>query len=141
MTYVEGPNVWVCANLVVCNRPATANGPRTDVTDTTTFTWDATTGNLLQVVRPADAAGVHPQIDFAYSSFGPGISLPVSRTEKITSATSVVTTFDYDTANHFQMKWSIVDPGPPGLSLKTCYAFDSDGNLSAVTDPRASTCP
>lgn len=141
MTYVEGPTVWACSNLVVCNKPATADGPRTDVTDVTNFSWNTTTGLLTQVLKPADGAGVRPQIDFTYTQFGSAIWLPTSRTEKISGTTgdTIITNFEYGTTAPYLMMDSIVDPS--GLALKTCYAYDPAGNINAVTSPLATSCP
>jgi len=47
--------------------------------------------------------------------------------------------FDYDTTNHLALKTTTTDPG--GLSLRTCFKFDSIGNLVSTSDPRAATCP
>lgn len=140
--YVEGPTVVSCVNFLTCNKPASEDGPRTDVVDVTNYSWSATTGDLIQILKPADAAGVRPQLDYGYTSYTTGgttMSFLTSKTEKIDSANSVTTSFEYDPANRYLLRSSTVDPG--GLNLRTCYLRDSIGNLLSVSDPRTAVCP
>jgi len=135
-TFNEGPTVLTCANLVICNKPASETDARTN---TTNYTWNTTTGQLTQILKPAvwsaaDAANIRPQIDATYTTIA-GLSLLTSKTEKISGAQNVVTAFEYDSANGYELKSVIVDNG--GLALRTCLKYDSSGNLISKTDPNA----
>ncbi len=125
---------YTCVNPRTCNRMLSSIDPRGGVTN---YTWDATYGDLQQILRPADSAGVRPQVDFAYSLFGSSGSqfrLPTSRTEKVTASQSVMTSYTFDTANKYVMQAMTVDP--TGLNLTTSYAFDTAGNVTAIDGPR-----
>ena len=135
-TYGEAAAVFACVDPVNCNHPLAEDGPRTDVTDVTNFTW-APTGLLTQILKPADLAGERPQIDFAYSSVSVGGStvwLPASRTEKINATTNVVTEYGWNAANKYVLQTETVDAA--GLNLIKGYTFDALGNLTAVDGPR-----
>lgn len=137
-TYVEGPTVVTCSNPVVCNSPASEDGPRTDVTDVTNYSWNTTTGLPTQILRPADSAGVRPQIDYSYSSYtanGSTFSLPTSKVEKISSSISVTTAYAWNSSNKYVLQTATVDSG--GLALATGFTFDTVGNLTAVDGPRS----
>lgn len=138
VSYGEGALVWTCANARTCNRPVSSDGPRTDVVDVTTYSWNATTGSLVQVLKPADGSGIRPQTDYDYTVLG-GVLLMTSRTEKIEGAISTTTTFEYDAGAQYRLKASTVDSG--GLNLRTCYQYDPVGNITGVSDPRTAACP
>ena len=143
--YYEAGTVSVCVNPITCNAPA--NDTEATNADgrvrTTNYSWNGTTGQLSQILKPVDAAGVRPQTDFAYTGFtgtdGASISLLTLKTVKVSGTASEKTAFDYDTTNHLSLKTSTADPG--GLGLRTCFKFDTVGNLPSTTDARATTCP
>jgi hypothetical protein len=129
-----------CSNITICNKPLTEVSAKSE---TTTYSWDPSTGNLLQVKGPADGSGLQPQTDLGYGSFT-GVdtstfTLLTSKTEKIDASRNVVTSFAYDANNKYVLKTSTVDPG--GLNLCTRFAFDAVGNLIGSTEPRAGSCP
>jgi YD repeat-containing protein len=139
-SYGEGISVAVCANPVICNAPVTDTDALLRVTN---YTWNATTGQITQILKPADGAGLRPQTDFGYTAIaatdGGSISLLNSKTVKTSATASTVTAFAYDPSNHLSLKTATVDPS--GLNLRTCFKFDAVGNLVSTTDPRGATCP
>ena len=139
--YVEGETVtaWNCANAKLCNKVLDETDVRGGVTN---YAWDTATGLLTQVKAPAPVAGgVRPQVDLAYTTYGSGgaLSLLSTKTEKVSDSQNLVTTYSYDSANHYVLKTSTVDPS--GQNLRVCYQFDAAGNLIGQTDPRAGACP
>ncbi|ATQ42925.1 RHS repeat domain-containing protein [Caulobacter mirabilis] len=138
VSYGEGPLVWTCVNPKTCNRPTASDGPRTDVVDVTSYSWNGATGSLTQVLKPADYDGARPQTDYGYTVLG-GVSLMTSMTEKIDSSSSTTTTYEYDAGAQYRLKASTTDSG--GLNLRTCYQYDAVGNITGVSDPRTATCP
>jgi YD repeat-containing protein len=141
-TYNEGPTVLVCANIVICNSPASDTDALSHVSN---YSWNAATGQLTQILKPADSAGVRPQTDFAYSLYGPAGSqfyLLSQVTDKVSASQSVITSLLYDAASRYVPKSETVDPGSsPHLNLTTCFKFDAVGNLISSSDPRTGTCP
>jgi hypothetical protein len=144
-TYVDGPTVLAtqCANRKTCNRPlfvVDARGNRTD------YAWSGTHGDLTQVLGPADGAGLRPQTDYGYvpqlGTDSQTFYVLTSKTEKIDASSSVVTTYGYETsANRFALKEQVQDSG--GYNLRSCFKFDSVGNLISQTQPKAAlgSCP
>lgn len=141
-SYVEGPTVFACAHPANCNRPVTTTSGNGNVTQNI---WDQTTGQLKQTVRGLssgltcqiqDANGVTacPEVDYAYQTFAGSVSLPISKTEKISSMSSVLTSFTYDSTNKYVPKTIKVDDG--GLNLTTTLTFDQFGNLTQLDAPR-----
>lgn len=141
-TYVEGPTVFPCVNSVVCDKLAS----ETDALNkTTNYSWNATTGDLTQVLKPAilsanDSSNIRPQTDASYTTLN-GISFLTSKTDKIDGTHSTTTTYGYDMANHYVLQTVVVDSG--GLNLRTCLKYDALGNLIYKTDPKAglAVCP
>lgn len=141
-TYVEAPTVFPCVNNVVCDKLAS----ETDALNkTTNYTWNATTGDLTQVLKPAifsanDSSNIRPQTDASYTTLN-GMSFLTGKTDKIDGTHSTTTTYGYDTANHYVLQTVVVDSG--GLSLRTCLKYDALGNLIYKTDPKAglAVCP
>jgi YD repeat-containing protein len=135
-TYVEGPLVWSCANLVVCNKPLTETDARSFGT---TYSWDTTTGQMTKVVKPLGA-----QTDLVYDAYagtdGGTLRLLGRKTEKVSASQNIVTAYAYDAANRYVLKSATVDPGGAASST-TCLQFDAVGNLIGTTDPRAAACP
>jgi YD repeat-containing protein len=137
-SYVTGPTVLDCGSLAaaaICNKVASTTNPRNKVTE---YTWNSGTGTLARVLSPADVDNRQPQVDFSYITLN-GLEFLNQKIEKIDGSSSVTTTYEYDAANHYVVKASTVDPG--GLNIRGCYKFDVLGNLTSVTDARASTCP
>lgn len=141
-TYLEGPTIGMCANAIICDKPASETDGRGNITN---YSWDTATGNLNQVLKPAvlsatDNTSLRPQTDFAYTSFG-GVYLLTGKTDKIDSTRSTTTAYEYDTSNHDVLKSVVVDPG--GLNLRTCVKYDVVGNLISKTDAKSglTVCP
>lgn len=135
-SYVEGPTAFPCANAVVCDKPASETDA---LNNTTNYTWDATTGNLTQVLKPAvlsanDNTNIRPETDASYTTYN-GISFLTGKTDKIDNTHSTTTTYGYDSSNHYALQSVVVDSG--GLSLRTCLKYDTLGNLIYKTDPKA----
>ncbi|HEX7760107.1 MAG TPA: hypothetical protein VF459_11425 [Caulobacteraceae bacterium] len=138
-TYGEAPTVWSCVNIVICNKPASGTDARGAVT---TYSWDSTSGELTQILKPFDTSGLRPETDLTYAQFGSGGSLfwlLTQKTDKITSSSSVITAYAYNAANKYVLSTQTVDTG--GLALRTCFKFDAAGHLASTSDPRATICP
>jgi len=140
--YMEASNVISCANAVTCNDASSMTDANNN---TTNYQWDASSGNLTQILKPAvlsaaDNSNIRPQIDLGYSTLN-GISFLSSKTEKIDGSHSTTTTYGYNANNHYVLQTVIQDSG--GLKLQTCLKFDNVGNLIGKTDPNAAltTCP
>lgn len=143
-----------CANPKTCNKPdyvIDANGNRTD------YTYSADHGGVLTETGPA-VNGVRPQKRFTYAQryawirnswggYSPAAS-PVwllvreasCRTQASCSGGSdeVVTTYDYGPdsgPNTLLLRGKVADAA--GLSLRTCYGYDANGNKISETSPRA----
>jgi len=145
-TFVEAGAA--CSNFRTCSKPAfdiDANGHRSN------YEWSPVHGGLLSETNGLDAAGVCiivggcPLTTYGYSAFpgadGSSFHLLTSKTVKIDSATSTVTTFGYDPANHYALREVVADSG--GANLRTCFKFDSAGNLISKTEPNGALtfCP
>ncbi len=135
-SYAEGPTVFACSNAATCNRPVTEDGPRTDVTDITNYTWSSTYGDLTQVLHPADSAGLRPQIDFGYGLFGTGnqFRLPTSRTERVSVSQNLITAYGYNASNRFVLQSVTIDPA--GLAIATNLTYNSIGDVTSINGPR-----
>ena len=132
-TYVQNDDNLVCANNVTCNKPATETDGRGNVTN---YAWNATTGDLTQVLKPADVTAKRPQTDLAYTTLN-GITFLTSKTDYISNAATlktVATTYGYDSTNHYVLKTETTDPS--GLNLTTTLGFDAIGNLTSLDGPR-----
>jgi len=138
-TYFTSPTTWSCPSneLRRCNLPVSVDGPRTDVTDVTTNTYDQVTGQLLTQTGPAVAGG-SPVTTLGYQVYAGttgNISLLASKLDKISATTDVLTSTNYETlANKLVLKSVTVDPA--GLNLVTLFGHDAAGNISSVTNPR-----
>jgi hypothetical protein len=145
---------------IYCTKPLTTTDGRSN---TTTYTYDSSHGGVLTETDPADANGVQRVKRYAYVqryawlSNGSGgyvqAATPVwlLSTEKScnTSATSggacvagsgdeVTTTYDYGPdsgPNTLWLRGKVVTAG--GVSLRTCYGYDTQGNKISETSPRA----
>ena len=138
-TYFTGPTVAVCpaAETKRCNKVASVDGPRVDVTDVTSYTYSQSTGQRLTETRPAVTGGT-PLMTLVYQSIAGTsgtISLLSTKTERITSSVNVATAYGYETlANRLALKSVTEDSG--GLNLITQIEYNTVGNVSTITDPR-----
>ncbi|HWU79104.1 MAG TPA: hypothetical protein VN158_03455, partial [Caulobacter sp.] len=140
LEYMEDVNVWACGNLVTCNRPRKQVDPGSFATD---YRWNTATGLPTQILQPADVENNRPQVDFSYADYagagGGTLKLLSEKIEKVSAQASIKTTYAYDPLNKFVLRSATTDPN--GKAITTCFRFDAVGNLTGVTDPRASTCP
>ena len=132
-SYTEGVTVAICATPATCNKPVTQTNALGAVTN---IAWDATTGQLTQIKLPADNAGQRPQTDYAYTSFGTGFHLLTSKTEKIDAGDSLQTSFAWNASNDYVPQSTTVDSTLFGLNLTTTFAYDAQGDMTEVVDPR-----
>jgi len=139
-TYEEGPGVFICTNLTICNRPLKDEDARGFYTN---YTWNTATGLLTKIVSGLNSTGhcqltgttVCPETDLGYTLLA-GVRLLTSKTRKISSAASTETDFGYDNTNKYVLKTATVDAGTGGLGLATGFVFDAVGNLIEVDTPR-----
>jgi len=95
--------------------------------NTTTYTYDTPTGNLLTIERPVISA-VTPTITHTYNARG--------QMETRTDETGIVTKWVYDTDTESLLS-VINDFGTsPKLNLTSSFEYDAVGNIVTVTDPR-----
>lgn len=132
-SYKEGPSVLTCVNVITCDKLGSETDAMGSVTN---YSWNATTGLLTQVLAPADRFGVRPQTDLAYTTCS-GVNFLTGKTEKMSSTTSVLTTYAYNSSNHCTLQQVVTDSG--GLNLTTGVAFDAIGNLISVDGPLPGT--
>lgn len=143
MTYVVGPAVATCpAPEATCNKSLTERNGRLLVTD---YAWNSD-GTLQSVTRPADPAGVRPQVAVTYATGlngtdGTALKLLTGKTEKISSTVSTITTYTLSAANKYTVTAATVDSGTGKLNLRTCTRFDAAGNLISLSDTRQGICP
>lgn len=155
-SYGEGSGVWICKYPASCNKPFSSidglgnvkinNVPVDPLPHTTYYSWDNDTGLLKEVKRPADNNNLNPVVDLYYSTFSNTVDkvtysfqMLTSKVEAIDAVRSITTNYSYDSGNKFTLSSSTVDS--TGLALRTCYKFDTYGNLQSISDPRAVTCP
>jgi YD repeat-containing protein len=154
-----------CVSPKTCSKPTTVTDANGNVTS---YTYDAAHGGVLTETRPA-AGGVNPVIRHAYAqrhawimASGGGyvqVGSPVwlvtedricQTSETVSGACSagasdeVVTTYDYGPdsgPNNLLLRGKVVTSG--GVSLRTCYGYDVQGNKISETSPRAglTSCP
>jgi len=152
------------AALRTCERPTSvtdALGRRTD------YSYAPEHGGILTETQPA-VNGVRPQKRYAYEqrtawiangaggyvAAGPPVWLlvrtslcktgPASGGGCAIAGDEVATLYDYGPdsgPNNLLPRGTLVDPG--GLNLRTCYAYDAQGNKLSETRPRAglASCP
>jgi hypothetical protein len=152
-------------NPKTCNKPTAVVDGRGLETD---YTYDSNHGGVLTETLPAAGSGptgsVRPQKRYSYAQFyayvknsagnlvqaASPVWLPTQISECRTLAScaggsdEVLTTYEYAPAaavNRLLVRGKVVTSG--GVSLRTCYAYDSLGNQTSVTAPRAalSACP
>ncbi len=95
--------------------------------NTTTCTYDGSTGNLLTIERPI-VGGSTPTITMTWNARGQMLT----RTDE----TGIVTKMTYDASTE-KLTSVIVDfnAGSGHLNLTTSFGYDSVGNLTSITDP------
>jgi YD repeat-containing protein len=165
--YPEPDVLFDCAATPrkICNKPMWRkdyNGNQTD------YTYDPAHGGVLTETDPAPVpGGIRPQVRYDYAArrawvLGGGgyvpeavsIYLPVRKSFCAKGAASgsgcalagdeVVTTYDYGPdsgPNNLNLRGETVTAD--GISRRTCYAYDAQGNRISTTTPRAGlgTCP
>jgi hypothetical protein len=145
----DGPTTYLCANPITCNKTTSQTDALGLVTN---YSWDGVTGNLTQVLKPADPSGQHPETDLVYTPLtgssacsngatANGVAMLCQKTEKISSSASLLTTYTYNASNKYVLAMATVDPN--GLNLRTCFKFDTYGRLISTSDPRLAptACP
>lgn len=105
------------------NKVATAQDGRGN---TTTYTWNATTGTLTKVERPV-IGGFTPTTSFTYNARGQVITT--------TDPTGIVSQINYH-ATYERVESVVADYGVGRLNLTASFGYDSLGNVTSVTDPR-----
>jgi hypothetical protein len=149
-----------------CDKPTAIIDPNGNETD---YTYDPAHGGILTETGPA-VNGIRPQTRYSYvqrqawvRSAGSGyvqtgpVWLLVSKSTCKTGAAAasgvgcalgssdeVITTYDYGPdsgPNNLLLRGAVQDAG--GLNLRTCYAYDAQGNKISETKPRGTgaTCP
>jgi RHS repeat-associated protein len=108
------------------NKLATAKDARNQ---TTTYTWNATTGTLTSVQQPTIAEGT-PITSFTYNSRGQMLTK--------TDPTGIVTKINYH-ATLERIESIVHDEGVGRLNLTTSFGYNTVGDITSVTDPRGKT--
>lgn len=118
-TYTYHSNTTDGSGNTVLGRLATINGPRTDVTDTTSFTYDAN----LNLTKITNALSQEFEIT-ARDSAG--------RPTTVEDENNVETDYDYDSNG-----WLESATRAPGTALEavTSFTYDANGNLTGVQLP------
>jgi RHS repeat-associated protein len=93
--------------------------------NTTTYSYDPVTGNLLTVQQPA-IGGFTPTVTNTWNARGQLLTT--------TEQTGIVTKLTYDTVTE-KLLTSVVDFGVGRLNLTTSFGYDAVGNVNSVTDP------
>jgi YD repeat-containing protein len=148
-----------CSNPKTCPKPLTTTDARGNVT---TYTYKAENGGVLTETKPADANGIHPVTRYGYGQRSAWISngaggytqgspiwlLFTAKTCRTTATVGdacaggttdeVVTTYDYGPdsgPNTLLLRGKIITAD--GVSRRTCYLYDPQGNKISETSPRA----
>jgi RHS repeat-associated protein len=150
-TYPESPTVLVCVNPATCNQAATIDGPRTDVVDVSTYSYNAD-GTVARIVGPSSswetAGGVAggtggSQTDYCYTSLAGSVGSINLLTGKIdqVGTTNRVKSFAYLTTapltNHLVLSSFTVDPAttlvPPVTAGGPCTTTPKGGAFALTT--------
>ena len=94
--------------------------------NTTSFSYDGATGNLLTVQRPM-VGGLTPTVTMTYNGRGQMLT----RLDE----TGIKTEWTYDASTE-KLLSVIADSGVGRLNLTTSFGYDAVGNVTSVTDPR-----
>lgn len=105
------------------NQPITHTDGRSNQT---TFSYDASTGNLLTIQRP-QVGGLTPTVTMTWNTRG--------QIKTRTDETSIVTEWNYDTTTE-KLTSIVVDKGTGRLNLTTSFGYTSRGDVNSITDPR-----
>lgn len=153
-----------CSNINTCNKPNWVKDGKGNQTD---IVYEAT-GLMKSVTAPADSSGVRAQTRYfyaqryayiknasgSYAQASSPIWLLTSESTCKTGAASgdgcavagdeVLTTYDYGPAsgpNNLFLRGTAVTAS--GVTRRTCYAYDVNGNKISETSPRAglASCP
>ncbi len=104
------------------------------LSQTTTYNYDPSTGNLLNIQSPS-VGGIVPETSFSYNVRGQASLM----TQKISSTANIVTQYNYDTSTE-KLLSTVIDYGTGShLNLTTQYGYDAVGNTNSVTDPNSNT--
>lgn len=148
-----------CSNIVTCNKPSAVIDAKSNRTD---FEYDAVHGGVRKVAAPA-ANGVKPQTRYTYTPRkawyrqSNGVMTEETRPIWVLSSESfcrttaasgsgcaspndeVVTTYEYGPANsgpnNLLVRGKAVTAD--GVTLRTCYGHDEQGNVIWETAPKA----
>jgi hypothetical protein len=150
-----------------CDKPVSVIDPNGNQTD---YTYDTAHGGVLTETGPA-VNGVRPQTRYVYvqrqawvktsgggyAQTGENVWLLASKSLCKTSAWTgsacaagaadlVTTTYDYGSdsgPNNLLLRGVVEDSGTGRLNLRTCYAYDAQGNKISETKPlgTGATCP
>jgi RHS repeat-associated protein len=161
-TYNEGPAVAVCSNLKTCNKPSTVRDANNNQTS---YAYSSSTGQLLAVTGPALTRGITGNVlrTYCYTPYSTtnadgSTSTPLSmlsgNIERVTTSANRVTSYLYNSAQHYALSTVTVDPSTtlsppaagvmtcptstkaPALNLVTTYVFDGVGNVASLQGPR-----
>ena len=154
-----------CASAASCNKPTQIIDPNGKVTD---YTYDPVHGGMLTETRPADVNGIRPQTRYGYvqrtpwlknasGSYSPGAPIwklantSICRTGAAgasggcsVAGDEVVTTYEYGPdagPNNLLLRGTVVTAD--GISHRTCYAYNENGDRISQTTPGAglASCP
>lgn len=105
------------------NKVATATDGNGEVT---TYTYDATTGQLLTIERPEVNSQISTET-FTYTNRG--------QIETRLDPTGILTEYQYDSVTE-NLETVIVNSGVGQLNLTTLYGYNAAGDITSMTDPR-----
>lgn len=144
-----------CSNSKICNQPTSTTDANNHVTN---YTYDASTGALLTVTRPAVTGG-SPKTTYTYTSLQAyyknsagsivASGVPTARLTgiwycrasascTITSADATVSTLTYgaiNTANNLLLTSVATGAGNGSLTATTTYTYDAPGNRLTEDGP------
>lgn len=94
---------------------------------TTTYNYNATTGNLESVVHPTVTGSGTPQYTMTYNARGQILT--------VTEPTGIVTKNTFDTVTE-KLSSTVVDFGIGRLNLTTNFVYNAVGDVTSFQDPR-----
>jgi RHS repeat-associated protein len=107
----------------------------------TSYSYNSSTGDLLNVTYPADAQGNFPQTTYEHQSFvsvlvpGTSFTLLTKENIKTSASTTQSKSIEYNTGQAFLPEKVRIDP--TGLNLTTTRTFNAWGDITYVDGPRA----